>query len=35
MIDNLQLRLELLQNLKQKLNNLNKKQNENNQIYQI
>ncbi len=30
MIDNLQLRLELLQDLKQKLNNLNPKQNENN-----
>ncbi|WP_019039316.1 hypothetical protein [Psychroflexus tropicus] len=35
MIDNLQLRLELLQNLKQKLNHLNKKQNENNLVYQI
>lgn len=35
MIDNLQLRLELLQDLKEKLNNLNKKQNENNSVYQI
>lgn len=36
MIDNLQLRLELLQDLKQKLNNLNPKQNENqNNAYQI
>lgn len=35
MIDNLQLRLELLQDLKQKLNNLNQKQNEKNPVYQI
>ena len=35
MINNLQLRLELLQDLKQKLNHLNKKQNENNLVYQI
>jgi hypothetical protein len=35
MIDNLQLRLELLQDLKQKLNNLNKTQNEKNPVYQI
>jgi len=35
MIDNLQLRLELLQDLKQKLNNLNPKQNEDNPVYQI
>jgi len=35
MIDNLQLRLELLQDLKQKLNNLNPKQNESNPVYQI
>lgn len=36
MIDNLQLRLELLQDLKQKLNNLNQKQNEDqNPVYQI
>jgi hypothetical protein len=36
MIDNLQLRLELLQDLKQKLNNLNQKQNENqNTVYQV
>jgi len=36
MIDNLQLRLELLQDLKQKLNNLNQKQNENQTpVYQI
>ena len=36
MIDNLKLRLELLQDLKQKLNNLNQKQNENqNAVYQI
>jgi hypothetical protein len=35
MIDNLQLRLELLQDLKQKLNHLNKKQNEDNLAYQI
>lgn len=35
MIDNLQLRLELLQDLKQKLNNLNPKQNENDPVYQI
>jgi hypothetical protein len=34
MIDNLQLRLELLQDLKQKLNNLNQKQNEKNPVYQ-
>ena len=36
MIDNLQLRLELLQDLKQKLNHLNQNQNENqNPVYQI
>ena len=36
MIDNLKLRLELLQDLKQKLNNLNQKQNEDqNPVYQI
>jgi len=36
MIDNLKLRLELLQDLKQKLNNLNLKQNENqNTVYQV
>ena len=35
MIDNLQLRLELLQDLKQKLNNLNPKQDENSPVYQI
>ena len=35
MIDNLQLRLELLQDLKQKLNNLNQKQNEDTPVYQI
>jgi hypothetical protein len=35
MINNLQLRLELLQDLKQKLNHLNKKQNEDNLAYQI
>ena len=35
MIDNLQLRLELLQDLKQKLDNLNPKQNENDPFYQI
>jgi len=35
MIDNLQLRLELLQDLKQKLNHLNKKENEDNLAYQI
>jgi hypothetical protein len=36
MIDNLKLRLELLQDLKQKLNNLNQKQNENqNPVYQV
>ncbi len=36
MIDNLQLRLELLQDLKQKLNNLNQKQNEDQDpVYQI
>jgi len=35
MIDNLQLRLELLQDLKQKLNNLNPQQDENNPVYQI
>lgn len=36
MIDNLKLRLELLQDLKQKLNNLNQKQNENqNTVYQV
>lgn len=35
MIDNLQLRLELLQDLKLKLNNLNQEKNENNASYQI
>jgi hypothetical protein len=35
MIDNLQLRLELLQDLKEKLNNLKQKQNEKNPVYQI
>ncbi len=35
MIDNLQLRLELLQDLKQKLNHLKQKQNEKNPTYQI
>lgn len=36
MIDNLQLRLELLQDLKQKLNNLKQKQNENKKnVYQV
>jgi len=35
MIDNLQLRLELLQDLKQKLNHLKQKQNENKSAYQI
>lgn len=35
MIDNLQLRLELLHNLKQKLNHLKQKQNEENAVYQI
>ena len=35
MIENLQLRLELLQDLKKKLNNLNLKQNESNPVYQI
>ncbi len=35
MIDNLQLRLELLQDLKRKLNNLNQEKNENNTSYQI
>ncbi|NBC57930.1 MAG: hypothetical protein GVY05_06555, partial [Bacteroidetes bacterium] len=35
MIDNLQLRLELLQDLKQKLNHLKQKQDENEPVYQI
>lgn len=35
MIDNLQLRLKLLHNLKQKLNHLKQKQNEENVVYQI
>lgn len=35
MIENLQLRLELLQDLKQKLNHLKQKQNENKSFYQI